>query len=91
MELALCRHEFLYSLVVLASWVSDPSGLPLLDDVAGHGPFYILDICSLVVEAFAFSLPGIPTWAGTQTSVTFLPLSCISEIMLSVLLISRSM
>ena len=45
-------------------------------------------ICSLVVAAFAnvsaFSLPGIPTWAGTQTSVIFLSLSCISEIMLRV-------
>ena len=51
-------------------------------------------ISSLVVAAFAkasaFSLPGIPTWAGTQTSVTFLPLSCISEIMEKVLLIFRS-
>ena len=51
-------------------------------------------ICSLVVAAFAnasaYSLPGIPTWAGTQTRVTFLPLSCISEIMVRVLLIFRS-
>ena len=52
-------------------------------------------ICSLVVAAFgnasAFSLPGIPTWARTQTSLTFLSLSCISEIMLRVFIISRSM
>ena len=51
-------------------------------------------ICSLVVAAFAnasaFSLPGIPTWAGTQTRVTFLPLSCSSEMMVRVLLIFRS-
>ena len=48
-------------------------------------------ICSMVVADFAnasaFSLPGIPTWSGTQTSVTFLPRSCISEIMVRVLLI----
>ena len=43
MELALCRYEFLYSFVVLASWVSDPFALPLFDDVAGHGPFDIFD------------------------------------------------
>ena len=51
-------------------------------------------ICFLVVAAFAnasaFSLPGIPTWAGTQTRVTFLPLSCSSEMMVRVLLIFRS-
>ena len=51
-------------------------------------------ICSLVVAAFAnasaFSLPGIPTWVGTQTSVTFLPLSCSSEMMVRILLIFRS-
>ena len=36
-------YLFLYGLIMLASWVSDPSGLPFLDDVAGHGPFDILD------------------------------------------------
>ena len=47
-------------------------------------------ICSLVMAAFAnasaFSLPGIPTWAGIQTSVTFLPLSYLILIVLKALL-----